>query len=113
MVAPDPLLYLTYMLDNIERIRLWTDGLTFDAYRANLMLRDAVERCLERISEASRRLPEDLKASQPQIPWCKVADIGNVLRREYDDVADMEVWRIVVGDLKAPGSAVQAMIDKL
>lgn len=110
MAVSDPLLYLTQMLDNIERIYLWTSGLTFEAYQANLMLRDAVERCLERISEASRRLPEELKASQPQIPWRRVADIGNVLRHEYDDIADTEIWRIVVDDLEALRNAVQAMI---
>jgi uncharacterized protein with HEPN domain len=113
MAAPDSLLHLTHMLDNIERIRAWTDGLTMEAYRNRPMLRDAVERCLERISEASRRLPEETKASQPQIPWRKVADIGNVLRHEYDDVADTEIWRIVVDDLGALKDAVQAMISAL
>ena len=67
---------------------------------------------LARISEASRRLPQEMKATQTQIPWRKVADIGNVLRHEYDDVADAEVWRIVVDDLPALRSAVQSMIDK-
>ena len=113
MAAWDSLLYLRHMLDNIERIRRWTDGLTIEAYCAHPMLRDAVERCLERISEASRRLPEEAKASQPQIPWRKVADIGNVLRHEYDDVADTEVWRIVIDDLTTLRNAVQAMISAL
>jgi uncharacterized protein with HEPN domain len=113
MAPPDSLLHLTHMLDNIERIRRWTEGLTIEAYRANPMLRDAVERCLERISEASRRLPDEAKASQPKIPWRKVADIGNVLRHEYDDVADTEVWRIVVDDLRTLRDAVQAMIGTL
>lgn len=112
MASPDSQLYLVQMLDNIERIRLWTSGYTLETYRANLMLRDAVERCLERISEASCRLPQQVKATQPHIPWRKVADIGNVLRHEYDDVADAEVWRIVVDDLSALRSAVQSMIDK-
>ena len=112
MAVSDSQLYLVQMLDNIERIRLWTSGHTLETYRANLMLRDAVERCLERISEASRRLSQEVKATQPHIPWRKVADIGNVLRHEYDDVADTEVWRIVVDDLTALRSAVQSMIDR-
>jgi uncharacterized protein with HEPN domain len=53
-----------------------------------------------------------VKATQPLIPWRKVADIGNVLRHEYDDVADTEVWRIVVDDLSALRSAVQSMIGE-
>jgi uncharacterized protein with HEPN domain len=112
MAPKDSLLYLAHMFDNIERIRLWTNGHTLETYRANLMMRDAVERCLERISEASRRLPLEVKATQPHIPWRKVADIGNVLRHEYDDVADTEVWRIIVDDLPALRNAVRSMIDR-
>lgn len=33
----------------------------------------AVTRCLEIISEASRRLPEDLKVRHPSIPWKNIA----------------------------------------
>ncbi len=110
MTGNDSPLHLAQMLENIERIRGWTDGLTLQGYLSNRMLRDAVERCLERVSEASRRLPEPLKAAQPQIPWRKVADIGNVLRHEYDDVADTEVWRIVVDELHTLQTAVLAMM---
>lgn len=109
MANSDAHLRLRQMLENIERVRNWTRGASLDAYRSNFMLRDAVERCLERISKASRRLPDNLKATQPHIPWRKVADIGNVLRHEYDDVADTEVWRIVVTDPDALHAAVQAM----
>jgi uncharacterized protein with HEPN domain len=111
MAAADSLPYLAHMLDNIERIRGWTAGLTLEAYQANPMVRDATERCLERISEASRRLPEEVKARQPQIPWRKVADIGNVLRHEYHDVADTEVWRIIFDDLNALHAAVRALMQ--
>lgn len=98
MAGSDCLLYLTHV------------GRTIEDCRANSMLRDAVERCLERVSEASRRIPDAAKASQPQIPWRKVADIDNVLRHEYDDAADSEAWRIVVYDLGALRSAIDAMI---
>jgi uncharacterized protein with HEPN domain len=110
MAGNDPPLHLAQMLENVERILGWTDGLTLEEYLSDRMLRDAVERCLERISEASRRLPEPLKAAQPQIPWRKVADIGNVLRHEYDDVVDTEVWRIVVDELHTLQAAVLAMM---
>ena len=62
MVPPDSLLYLAHMFDNIERVCVWTKDHTLEAYRANLMLRDAVERCLERISEASRRLSHEVRS---------------------------------------------------
>jgi uncharacterized protein with HEPN domain len=48
--------------------------------------RYAAERCVEIVSEASRRIPESWKAEHPSIPWQDIAGIGNVLRHNYDDV---------------------------
>ena len=55
----------------------------------------AVTRCLEIISEASRRLPDDLKARHPSIAWRQMAGAGNVYRHDYEDVAAQYVWDTV------------------
>ena len=55
----------------------------------------AVTRCLEIISEASRRLPPDLKARHPSIAWRQMAGAGNVYRHDYEDVAAQYVWETV------------------
>nr|WP_294507592.1 HepT-like ribonuclease domain-containing protein [uncultured Rhodopila sp.] len=44
-------------------------------------------RCLEIISEASRRLPEEMKSRHPSIPWRNVGAAGNIFRHEYEKVA--------------------------
>jgi uncharacterized protein with HEPN domain len=59
----------------------------------------AVTRCLEIISEASRRLPDDLKARHPVIPWKAIAGAGNIYRHNYEDVSQREVWLTVTRDL--------------
>jgi uncharacterized protein with HEPN domain len=46
-----------------------------------------IERDIEIISEASRHLTYELKARRTEIPWSKVAGMGNVLRHEYERVA--------------------------
>jgi Ribonuclease HepT-like len=68
------------------------------------MLRDAVERNSERISEASRHIPEHLKTRHSEIPWPKVAGIGNILRHAYPIVDDSMVWEVVARDLPPPQS---------
>lgn len=45
----------------------------------------AVTRCLEIISEASRRLSEAMKARHPSIEWARMAAAGNVYRHDYED----------------------------
>jgi uncharacterized protein with HEPN domain len=50
---------------------------------------------LEIISEASRRLPDEMKARHGNIPWRDIAAAGNVYRHEYDDVSPALVWESV------------------
>ena len=45
------------------------------------------------------------RRGHPQIPWRRIAGIGNVLRHGYKTVDDREMWDIVVRDL-APLKAV-------
>ena len=56
-------------------------------------------RCLEIISEASRRLPKDLKARHPAIAWKDMAGAGNIYRHDCEDVAAQHVWDAVQIDL--------------
>jgi uncharacterized protein with HEPN domain len=53
-----------------------------------------LERGVEIISEASRHLADEMKARHPEIPWAKVAGIGNVLRHEYERIAPDVLWRL-------------------
>lgn len=63
------------------------------------MLRLAVERLFEIISEASRFIPEDLKAKSANIPWRRIADLGNWLRHAYHRIDADILWNIAENDL--------------
>lgn len=54
-----------------------------------------VERAIEIISEASRRLPPEWKDARPEVPWRRIADIGNHLRHAYQRV-DAEILVAIV-----------------
>jgi uncharacterized protein with HEPN domain len=59
----------------------------------------AVTRCLEIISEASRRLLDDLKARHPSIASKDMAGAGNIYRHDYEDAAAQHVRDAVQIDL--------------
>ena len=105
-----PLQRLHDLRGAIERIEAFTFGKTFEEFASDDLLRDAVERNVERLSEASRHVPEDLKAQHPAVPWRAVADVGNVLRHAYDEVDPRQTWQIVSRDLAPLKAAVIAMI---
>ena len=66
-----------------------------EAFKADHLRQWFAERGIQIVSEASRRLPDELKARHPTIPWSKVAAIGNVLRHEYQNIAAPLIWEVV------------------
>jgi uncharacterized protein with HEPN domain len=74
-------------------------GFDYGSFQADLRTAYAVTRCLEIISEASRRLPSDLKARHPSIAWKDMAGAGNIYRHDYEDVAARHVWDTIQIDL--------------
>jgi uncharacterized protein with HEPN domain len=104
---------LRHVLDAIARIETLTAGKAFEDYAADWVTRDAVERNLERVSEASRHIPSEIKARHKDIAWRAVAGLGNVLRHDYPRVKDPRVWRIVTHDLFPVKAAVEAMLQEV
>ncbi len=70
----------------------FAEGMSYEVFRDDLRTIYAVTRSLEIISEASRRLPDELKARHPLIGWRDMAAAGNIYRHEYEDVAARGVW---------------------
>ena len=87
-----PLDALTDILRNIDLARSFVEGLTFAEFRRDIRTVYAATRCLEVISEASRRLPQALKLRHPDIPWSDIAGAGNIHRHDYEDVLDETIW---------------------
>jgi uncharacterized protein with HEPN domain len=73
----------------------------------------AVTRCLEIISEASRRLPDDLNARHKSIAWQRMAAAGNVYRHNYEDVAAHYVWETVQRDLPPLRPVIEQELSRL
>ena len=98
------------MVDAIDRIGQVTDGRSVDDYRKDWIVRDAVERNIGRLSEASRRLPDAFRAAHPTLPWNRIADIDNALRHACVDVDDSVIWTVATEHLVPLRSAVLDVI---
>jgi len=53
------------ILRSCELVATWVAGRSFEEFVADRMVRAAVEREIEIVSEASRRIANDLKLSRP------------------------------------------------
>jgi uncharacterized protein with HEPN domain len=88
----------TALRDILHHIDLATEfsaGFDQASFKQDIKTVYAVTRCLEIISEASRRLPNAMKARHPDIDWKQMAGAGNIYRHDYEDVAAEFVWDTV------------------
>ena len=81
--------------ENVLLAEDFTLGLDEAAFREDRKTFYAVTRCLEIISEASRRLSEDVKARHTGVPWKQIAGAGNIYRHNYDNLVESFVWTTV------------------
>ena len=97
------------IIDNAQAIFRYTEGMDLSAFEEDGKT-SAVERCLERISEAAAKLGDMALHLMPDQPWQKIRAFGNVLRHEYDEIKEDKLFEIIKSDL--PGlqaAAVEAL----
>jgi uncharacterized protein with HEPN domain len=87
-----------YMLDMLrfarEVIEL-SSGVTRDEYLSSLGKRRGIERSLELMGEAARRVSTPFRENHPDIPWRDIIGQRSVLAHDYGDVSDVRVWDTV------------------
>src|SRR5579872_2398218 len=109
MPTRSSLLRIHDMLESIRGIERAIKGKSFRDYQRSWVLRSAVERGIEIISEASRHIDRDLKSRHRNVRWADIAGIGNILRHEYQRIDSQIVWRAVRDDLPSLKRALLAM----
>lgn len=102
--------YARHILDCVARIRQIEKR---GDLRQDPVLYDATLRNLQTLSEATQRLPQDLKADFDTIPWNAISGFRNILVHNYlGDVDPEVVYRIVQDYVPSLADAVSAMLDK-
>jgi uncharacterized protein with HEPN domain len=84
-----------------------------EAYLADEKTIDAVERCLQRISEAASRLGPYVDNIYPDAPWKDARGIGNILRHKYDQVTEDLIWASIESDVPGLRKSALQEIERL
>ncbi len=113
MPSDKPLQRLKDIAENIDWILQYTDGLRYRNFVENRLVRDAVERCLLRISEAAKKLEGTADELVPGQPWSDIRSLGNAIRHEYDAIDTEVIWNIVEHELVPLADAVETAIERL
>ncbi len=84
--------YLWDMLDAAKAVQQFVAGRTFHDYVNDRMLRGAVERHLEIIGEAARKVSSMFRDLHPDIPWRSIIAQRHVLAHEYGEIKQELIW---------------------
>jgi uncharacterized protein with HEPN domain len=95
----DPRKSLRDILDNIERIERFTDGMDYAAFCNSEATIFAVQYALLAITEAAHRLGDFAEAFCPGQPWRDIRGLGNRLRHGYDAIDLDLIWATVKSGL--------------
>jgi uncharacterized protein with HEPN domain len=97
---------------HIELAAHFVVGFNQASFKKDVRTLYAVTRCLEIISEASRRIPDNMKDRHPSINWKSMAGAGNIYRHDYEDVAADLVWDTVARALPPLRAAIEAELQR-
>jgi uncharacterized protein with HEPN domain len=93
-------LYREHIIEAVGKIRTYTEGLTLEAFKADMLRQDGVIRELQVIGEAARMISEKTKQAHPDVPWYQIVGMRNRLIHEYFGVDLDAVWKTVTQDLR-------------
>jgi uncharacterized protein with HEPN domain len=103
--------FLEDILEAIQKVRDYTDGLSLKAFTADAKTFDAVIRNLEIIGEAVKQIPEDIRSLRPEVEWKRVGRLRDILIHQYFGVDAQIVWDIVQNKLTPLEQAIRALLE--
>jgi uncharacterized protein with HEPN domain len=92
-------LLLEDMLESCERILEYTHGLSFEDFKKNYLVVDAVVRNFTIIGEAAARIPENFKEKHQDIEWDRIRGFRNRIVHDYFGIDYQIVWLIIENNI--------------
>ncbi len=91
--------YLWDMLDAARTARTFLVGIPFHAFEEDRKLQLAIERLVEIVGEAARRVSATFASEHPEFPWKQMIAQRNVLAHEYGEIKLERIYALVTTDL--------------
>jgi uncharacterized protein with HEPN domain len=104
--------YFEDIVDAIENVENYTEGLGFEEFRVNRLVKDAVIRNLEVVCEAVKNLPEAVRENIPEVNWRRISGLRDILIHRYFEVDTELIWDVVKNELPHLKSRISALLVK-
>ena len=106
-----PDVYLQDILESINQIEDYLDGVLENEFYQNSEKQDAVLRRLEIIGEAVKHISDDIRDEYGEIPWRKIAGMRDIIIHEYFGVTLSMIWVVTQRDLPDLKSKINDIIN--
>jgi hypothetical protein len=113
MSKRDPKLLLDDILEAIEKIKKYTNGLSFETFIDDSKTIDAVIRNFEIIGEAANRLPEEFKDIYNSIDCFRIIGFRNRIVHDYMGIDFNIVWTIIQNDIDKLSFEIKVVSEKI
>ncbi len=100
------------ILEAIEKIQAYIQGMSYEEFASDTKTLDAVIRNLTIIGEAARNVPIELQERYPNVPWREMQGMRNVVVHQYHGVSALIIWRTATYNLTLLPEMLQTILDE-
>jgi len=104
--------YLKHILDECKFLKEKSEGLDFDRFNSDTVLKRAFVRSLEIIGEATKNILSSFRDKYPSIPWKEMAGMRDRLIHEYFGVNYKIVWKTVKEEIPELEKSIKDIFKK-
>lgn len=110
MKKKEPIFFLKDIENSLNKIFKYTQGISYNEFIENDLVKDAVERNFEIIGEAVKNLSDDFRNQYPNIPFKQVAGMRDKLIHDYFGIDYEILWKTIQDKLPQFKSEIDELI---
>jgi uncharacterized protein with HEPN domain len=104
------LVYVGHMLDTAQKSLSFIRGKSREDFDNDEVLRLALTHLLQIIGESARRVSQEFREENPQIPWKAIVGMRTKVVHDYLDIDEDIVWDTVMRELPKLLSALENIL---